>query len=177
MTSGDFTLKLTVQGSGQQAAGGTASSTVGVAGPSWQTSTPASVVLSFGTGAANFDTVVWQVRTLAASASETLNLFDGSLTDVFGIAAPLANYKVLAVVRVPNPDGSTNSTSVTVTPGVSNPLAMPTPSLTVYSGGVPGAWGSLTGFTVSNTAKNLTLTNDDGTNAATYQLVVAGVGT
>ena len=55
------------------------------------------VELTNGTGANQADTVWHDTRTLADGANETLDLHDGSLTDVFGDAVTIDELKVLYI--------------------------------------------------------------------------------
>jgi hypothetical protein len=137
------------------------------------------VRFTFGTGAGQVDTLVVQERALAASASETLDLSDGSLLDIFGEANGLQTLKYLLVTLIANPAGTTGASSLTVGAAASNAHALwlgsGTDTASVVKDGVPLQMGDGTGKAVDGTHKNLKVLNADGTNAATYLLVLAGV--
>ena len=137
--------------------------------------------LSFqhGTGSGQCDLYVCQQRTLNAGASETLNLFDGSLVGSAGEATGFATVKAVVVCLIANPDGSTAGSSVTVGNAASNGnqfwFGAATHTATVYRSGAAFQQGDPAGKTVDATHCNLKVANNDGANKVTYQLLIAGV--
>jgi len=138
-------------------------------------------VVSFthGTGAGACNLYVCQQRTLAASTSETLNLFDGSLVGIAREATGFATIKFIQVFLIPNPSGATGATSITIGNAAADVQALwfggDTHTASVFKDGPAFQQGDPTGKTVDNTNKNLLITNADGTNAATYQILIAGL--
>jgi len=137
-----------------------------------------SFTLAFGTGSGQANHVVRQDRQLAAGASETLDLFAG-LTDIFGVASTgFTNLKYLKIEQVANPSG-TNGSGLTIGNAAADQFvgwfgaAAHTHALEY--GGMPYVAGSAGGKTVSNTVKNLKITNADGSNAITYRITAIGV--
>lgn len=137
--------------------------------------------ISFGTTSGKFDTLIYGDRILAASATETLNLLDGSLLDVFGVAAPLQNVKLVTIYQIANADGATDASSFTIGNAGANFLQLNfgsgTDTWSVYKGGAPFKAGRPAGFTVDGTHRLLKVANADGTNKGTYRLIISGVHT
>lgn len=127
--------------------------------------------LAFGTGTLGLE--VDQLRHLPAGGSETLNLYDGSLTDVFGDAAPFRVVRSFVLFVESGGDAA----GVTVTGGVSNPTALfwvgTTPGQTVYPGGPACSGGSAAGVNITSSACTLKVTNN-GAAQCSYRLMVAG---
>lgn len=135
-----------------------------------------SVSLADGTGAGKADRVWTDTRTLAASASEDLDLA-GSLLDAFGAAVTFAKVKGLLVVAAPG-----NSNNVIVGGASSNGFVSwvggATHTVTVR----PGAALALiagdadaTGYAVTGgTADLLKIANSGAGSAVTYSIAVLG---
>lgn len=134
--------------------------------------------LANGTGTGNADTIIIQPRLLAASASETLNFFDGSVVDITGAATALQTIKNLIIYQIANADATTAASSFTVGGAASDVLQLNFGSTTdTWTGYKDQAifWaGRNTGYTVDATHKNLKVLNNDGANKLSYLLIVAG---
>jgi hypothetical protein len=129
--------------------------------------------LTFGTSSGKMSVEVNQLRGLGAGSSETLNLYDGSLLDVFGFPATFRTIRsfVLFVSSGGDADG------VTVKGADSNPNTLfwigTTPGKTVYPSGPPELGGSPAGVSVTSGASSIKVTNN-GAAAVNYVLMVAG---
>lgn len=147
-----------------------------------------SKTLSFtlGSGAAAIDQVVSQVRTLSASASETLDL-NGGLTNVTNDASVvMVRVKAVFIQLLSTTDDSTNGTaasSITIGNAASNqftgPLGGATETLTVPNGGfVMFGRGDASGWaSTAGSADNLKVVNNDGSNSAAYRITIFGAST
>ncbi len=138
-----------------------------------------STTLTNGTATGQIDTIICQVRLLAASTSETLNFFDGSVVDIYNAGTPLQSIRYLGIYQTVNADASTSATSITIGNAASAALVLnlagTTPTFTITPNGMPFLAGRNAGYTVDNTNKNIKILNNDGANKATYILVVGGV--
>lgn len=130
-------------------------------------------LFSNGTGASQASQVWSDTRTLAASATENLDLA-GSLTNAFGVTLTFTKIKAI-LVRAAAANNASNS--VQVARGSSNGV----PLFMAASDGValqPGAIFALidpTGVTVTaSTGDILTITNSAGTNSVSYDIVIIG---
>lgn len=130
--------------------------------------------LSFGTGPGEVVEVIDLSFVLDGGTSRTLNMADGSLTNVLGISAPLAKLRSFAAWVASGGD----SAGVKVAPGASNGNSLwwggTTPTKTIYPLGPPELGGSGDGVTVSTAAANVTFTNLGGT-SATVRVALAGL--
>ena len=128
-----------------------------------------------GTGAGQVDRVFTDTRTLAASATEDLDLA-GSLTDAYGATITMARIKAIYVSAA-----AANTNNVQVTRSASNGV----PWLLAAGDGIalrPGAyilWGSgvadATGVAVTaGTGDLITFTNSAGTTSVTYTVIILG---
>lgn len=132
------------------------------------------ISLATGTAANQADKVWSDNRTLAASASEDLDLA-GSLTDAFGATLAFARVKGLIVYAA-----AANTNDVVIGGAGSNgwvgPFGAATHTLTVRPGGLltlfaPGA----TGYTVTaGTGDLLHVANSSSGSSVTYDVVVIG---
>jgi hypothetical protein len=132
----------------------------------------AALSLSDGTGASAADRVFTDTRTLAASATEDLDLA-GSLTDAFGATITFAKVKAIIIAAA-----AANTNDVQVTRPASNgvPIFLAAgDGLAIKAGGVfVLAWPG-TGVTVTAaTGDLLTLTNSAGSTPVTYSIVILG---
>ena len=132
--------------------------------------------LSYGTGEGSVSSVVLIEQGLPAGASHTFDLFDGSMTDVYGDPVTLRRVRAFAFWVE---DGG-DSSGVSLAGGDSNPsglfwLGTPSASLgqTVYPDGPPACGGGDAGAAVTSTARTLKVTNL-GAVEATYKLVLVG---
>lgn len=128
--------------------------------------------LTDGTTAGKADRVFTDKRTLAASATEDLDLA-GVLTDAFGATITFATIKAVIIRAL-----AANTNAVNVTRPASNGIAL---FLAAGDGialkpGYAFAWfGSGAGVTVTaDTGDLLTLTNAAGSTSVTYEIVVIG---
>lgn len=130
-------------------------------------------------GASKFNTLIIQDRTLAAGASEELNLFDGSLLDVQGIAAGLTNLKGIVINVIANPSGTTTASGATIGNASATQATLwfgaAAHTASIEKDGAPFVGWSPTGKTISNTVKLLKVLNADGANTLTYRLTIWGI--
>lgn len=178
LSAGNLLAGLSFSLKAKDAPAGTASAST-VARPLYFQSFNDVTTIRYGTGSGQFNSLIVQDRSLVGAAAETLNLFDGSLTDVFNRTAPLQNVKLLVVYQIANPTGTTAASSLTVGNAASAVLRLnfgaDADTWTVYLGGAEFKAGRPAGYTVDNTHKLFLVTNDDATNTATYRIVIAGV--
>ena len=126
-----------------------------------------------GTGAGQADMVFTDQRTLAASATENLDLA-GSLTDAYGATMTFARIKALIITAA-----VANTNDVQLTRPASNgvPLFLAAgDGLPIRPGGL-FAWAcsDATGIVVTAaTGDLLTITNSAGTTGVTYNVIVVG---
>ncbi|MBN9522495.1 hypothetical protein J0H58_28900 [bacterium] len=169
MTSGDWQLTTAVR------AGGTYLPANGVRAVSLPVRKGQAQRLGFGTAGGRGDLHVVRTVTVAAGAGATLDLYDGSLLDVFGQPAPFRTLRAVAVWV----DGGGDAAGVDV--GADGVVATPaplflkgtTPRATVYPGGPAYSAGSPAGLPVSAGAKNL-LIHNPGAAAVTVIVALAG---
>lgn len=128
--------------------------------------------LASGTGASQADKVFSDTRTLAASATEDLDLA-GVLVDAFGAALTFAKIKAVFITAAP---GNTNDVNLTRPAANGVPLFLAAgDGLPVRPGGGVGWFAPGTGITVTaGTGDLLTLTNSSGTTSVTYSIVILG---
>lgn len=134
------------------------------------------VSLANGTGAAQFDKVWGDERTLAASATEDLDLAGTALLDTYGTAVAFTKVTLLAVIADP---GNTNN--VVVGAAAANAwtgMLNSTGTITLRPGGFAfigvGA-ADLSGHTVTaGTGDLLKVANSGGTTGVTYKILVFG---
>lgn len=136
-------------------------------GPEWQLN------LASGTGAGQADRLWSDRRTIAASASEDLDLA-GSLTDALGATLTLARVKMLAVYALPaNTNdvvlGDAAATTWTALLGTDGTLAVKPGGLLVVT--APGA----TAYPVTaGSADLLKVANSAAGSAVTYDIYIVG---
>jgi hypothetical protein len=137
------------------------------------------LALSYGTGSGQINTIIANAYELAASASNTHNLFDGTVPDIFGVASGLQNVKAVGIYLVANTDSSSPSPSITIGNAAADVLTLnfgaSTQTYQHFASSMPFLAGKAAGYTVNNTNKNIKVLNDSGTLKATYWLVCAGV--
>lgn len=126
-----------------------------------------------GTAANQANKAFSDKRPLAASASETLDLAAG-LTDAFGQSITFASVKAMAFIA-----SETNQGAITIGGG-SNAFASfmgsATDSLVLAPGGMIVLTAPDAGYAVTaDTGDSIDVTNDDGVNAAEYDVVLIGV--
>jgi hypothetical protein len=133
---------------------------------------PSSYVWTSGTGANQADLIFQDTRTLAASATENLDLA-GVLTDGLGTTLTFAKIKAIIVTAA---SGNTNDVQVTRPASNGVPLFLAAgDGIPVKPGGclawvVPG-----TGITVTaSTGDLLTFTNSAGSTSVDYSVVIIG---
>lgn len=135
--------------------------------------------LSYGTGSGQINTIIANAYELAASASNTHNLFDGTVPDIFGVASGLQNVKAVMIYLIANSDASSPSPSITIGNAAADQLALNLGGVTQtyqhFASSLPFLAGKLAGYTVNNTTKNIKVLNDSGTLKASYYLLLGGV--
>jgi hypothetical protein len=135
-----------------------------------------SVAFSDGVGSNQANRIWKDTRTLAASASENLDL-SGSLTDIYGDAVVFARIKALIVIA-----SAVNANNVNVarhsSTGVPIYLAA-SDGEPVHPGGfLVKVWPGATGIPVTaGTGDLLTITNSAGGSSVDYTIVVVGAST
>jgi hypothetical protein len=127
-----------------------------------------------------FNLACFHVRTLAAGATESLNLFDGTFAGVYREATGFAKLKFISVRLIPNIGTAVTASSITIGNAAAtvHPLffGADTSVWTVYKNGPPLVGGDpATGITVDTNDKLVKVLNNDGSNAATYEIFAAGV--
>lgn len=133
-----------------------------------------SLSLTDGTGASQADRMFTDTRTLAASATEDLDL-SGSLTNAFGTTVTFARIKLLLVFA---DAGNTNNVNVT------RPASNGVPWALAAGDGVavaPGEFklllcrGDATAIAVTaGTGDLITFTNSAGSTSVTYTVIIIG---
>lgn len=132
--------------------------------------------LANGTGAGQADLAFTDTRTLAASATEDLDLA-GALADPFGVAQVFARIKLLVVQAA---EGNTNNVQVSrpASAGWATPWLAASDGMQVRPGGMLLlATGSAdaTGYAVTaTTADLLTITNGAAGTSVTYSITIVG---
>lgn len=130
------------------------------------------VALASGTGASQADRVFADQRTLAASATEDLDLA-GVLTDAFGAVITFAKIKAVIIKAA-----AANTNDVNVTRPASNGVPIflaASDGIGVKPGGAFAWFFPGTGVTVTaGTGDLLTLTNSAGSTGVTYDIVILG---
>lgn len=130
------------------------------------------ISLTNGTGASQADRVFTDERTLAASATEDLDLA-AVLTDAFGAAITFAKIKAVIIKAA---TGNTNDVQLTRPASNGVPLFMAAgDGIAIKPGGSFAWFAPGTGVTVTpGTGDLLTLTNSGGTTGVTYDIVIIG---
>lgn len=143
----------------------------------YQTGQSVSLQLAPGTGVGQADKLFADHRTLAASATENLDL-TGVLTDPMGATLTFGHVKWIYIKAA-----ATNTNNVCVGGAPSNtfsgPFNDPTDIVCVQPGGVAIlAVGSGAGWTVTpSTGDLLKVANSAGTTGVTYDVIIAGTST
>jgi hypothetical protein len=131
------------------------------------------VTLLSGTGAGQADLIFTDTRTLAASATEDLDLA-GVLTDAYGVSITFVRIKAVVIVAA---TGNTNNVNVTRPASNGVPLFIAAgDGLAVRPGGL-FAWAcsDATGVAVTaSTGDLLTLTNSSSGTGVTYTVIIIG---
>lgn len=129
--------------------------------------------LASGTGANQADKVFHDQRTLAASASEELDLA-GGLTDALGAALTFVKVKALIVKAAA---GNTNDVVVggAAANGFATPFADASDKVNVKPGGILALVAPGAGYTVTaGTGDLLKIANSAGGSGVTYDIIVIG---
>ncbi len=129
--------------------------------------------LTSGTGADQADLMFADTRTLAASATENLDLA-GSLTDAFGATLAFAKIKAIIVQAA-----AANTNDVVVGGAASNaftgPLGGTDPTVAARPGGAIVLFAPATGWTVTaGTGDILKVANSSSGTSVTYSIVIIG---
>jgi hypothetical protein len=128
-----------------------------------------------GTAASQVDRVFTDQRTLAASATEDLDLA-GVLTDIYGATITYAKIKAI-VVRAAVANNAANPLQVTRSASNGAPLFMAAGDGISLAAGEVFAWVSPSGSgktVTAGTGDLLTFTNGAGTNSIVYDIVILG---
>ena len=131
------------------------------------------IALANGTAASQADMIFSDERTLAASATENLDLA-GSLAGAFGATLTFAKVKAIMVIA-----DAGNTNDVVIGGAASNafvgPFGANTHTVAVEPGGVFLIAHSGAGWTVTAaTGDLLKMTNSAGTTGVTYKIVIIG---
>jgi hypothetical protein len=135
-----------------------------------------SLTFTDGNAAGNADRIWTDTRTLAASASESLD-FSGSLTNVYGDTAIFADVRAILVTAASGNTNNVNVTRDTTSPESGLPLFLASgDGLAVRPGGfLAVACPDATGYPVTAaTADRITFTNSAGSTEVTYTVTVIG---
>ena len=129
--------------------------------------------LATGTGASQADLVFADTRTLAASATEDLDLA-GSLVDALGNTLTFVKVKAIYIKAA-----SGNTNNVEVTPAAANgflgPFNAAADQVDIAPGGSMNLTAPVAGWTVTaGTGDLITITNSAGTTGVTYDIVIIG---
>lgn len=134
--------------------------------------------LAYGTGSGQCDLEVVTTRTITAGSSATLDLYDGSVLDVFGLPAAFRTLRALAVWVQSGGDAS--GVDVGDDGVVSNParsfLKGTSPRFSVFPSGPAYSAGSPAGVVVDATHRNLKVVNA-GAVSVTVLVALAGATT
>lgn len=138
-------------------------------------SASSSIPHTSGTGAGQVDLAFTDTRTLAASATENLDLA-GSLTDAFGATITFARIKAIYISAAA---GNTNDVQVTRPASNGVPFLMAAGDGIALRKGAGFAWwtgaADATGVAVTaGTGDLITVTNSAGTTSVTYTVVIIG---
>lgn len=136
--------------------------------------------LAFGTASGQVNLIVAQDRTLAASSSETLDLYGSTtpLADIFGANALFRHIKYIAIYIVSGGDVNGLSIGGAASNPFLGPLGGTTPTLLVYPNGPGFQVGEPTaGWAVTTSAGQLKLANESSSVSVTYRLVIGGTTT
>lgn len=140
-------------------------------------STAVSITLDDGTGAGQANKIFADTRTLAASATEDLDLAAGALTDAYGTTLTFAKIKAIYVEAAA---GNTNN--VILGNATSNawvgPFGAATHTIAVRPGGVQllaTGEADTNGYAVTaGTGDLLKVANSGGTTGVTYTIIIVG---
>lgn len=154
---------------------GSQSNTIDLGSSAAKRSISASVALTSGTGAGQADLLFADTRTLAASATEDLDLA-GALADAFGTAQVFARVKALVVQA---DSGNTNNVQVTRPSSNGWPVFMAAGDGVALRPGetlalISGAADAIGHVVTAATGDLLTITNSAGTTGVTYSIAVFG---
>ena len=132
-----------------------------------------SVSLSDGTGSGQADLLFTDERTIAASASEDLDLAAG-LTDALGNTLTFATVKAIMIKA-----SEDNTNDVTVSPAAANgflgPFADPSDLVSIPPGGSLLVQAPVAGWDVTaDTGDLLTIANSSSGTGVTYDIIIVG---
>lgn len=123
-----------------------------------------------GVASGQANILVLQQRVLGVSANESLNLFDGSLLDVFGEASVFVKLKALFFHLTTGADGLVIGGAGTN--ALVGPFGSATDTLKIELGAFLPLFHPTTGWTIDNTHKLVKVLA--GASGATYTLLAAG---
>lgn len=158
-----------------QVVNGTQTTALDLGTASFPFTNTASVAYATGTAAGQVDLVFTDTRTLAASATEDLDLA-GALTGAFGTTLTFARIKAL---QFKADAGNTNNVQVTYKATNGVPWLMAAGDGIALRPGAAFTWSSgltdATGVVVTaGTGDLITVTNSAGTTGVTYTVVILG---
>jgi hypothetical protein len=153
----------------------TARNTIDLGATSANQALSLAVDLANGTGAGQADLAWTDTRTLAASATEDLDLA-GALANPFGVAQVFARVKLLVIKAA---DANTNNVQVTrpasngfpLFLAASDGIALRPGEFLMLAAGAADAVGHVV---TAATGDLLTITNSGGTTGVTYSIMVVG---
>jgi|6_EtaG_2_1085325.scaffolds.fasta_scaffold04511_2 hypothetical protein len=133
--------------------------------------------VSTGTGADQMDLLWHDQRTLAASASEELDLADGTLVDSFGVACQFAEVRMICIVASSDNDAANDIVvGGTVThewlgwlTAAGDKITLPTGAASINYSPSDGGWP-----VTSGSSDTLQIANSAGTNSVTYDIYIGG---
>jgi len=171
MDSGSVTFGWTIRGTGlaYTPAGASGSARRRLADGS-------SLSIGYGTSPGLGNLVSALAITIGAGANTTINLYDGSVLDVFGQPAAYRQLRLFAAWVSSGGD----SAGVTISPGASSGNSLnwigTSPGALIYPAGPPLVAGGPTGVTVDNTHKTIKFLNN-GAVSVTVSVDLAGSDT
>lgn len=153
--------------------GATETATLDLGNPNFSANLSSTISLTDGTGAGQADLIWTDTRTLAASASENLDLA-GVLTDAISGAA--ITFAKIKAIMVKADSGNTNNVEVGGAASNALPLFKDATDIAVVRPGWTALLaGSTGGITVTaGTGDILKVANSGGTTGVTYSIVVIG---
>lgn len=157
---------------------GTVASAAGIGNASQALNVVDLTQLLAGTGAGQIDTIYEATTTLGASASVTLDLNSGTITDPFGVIASFGHIKALLIISDPTSladltIGNASAPALLGFGAAAHTWAL-SPGELFF---VTKANGSSVGWAITNTtADSLKITNGSG-GSSKFQIIIAGTST
>ena len=176
MTSGS--IQLQVNGSAQGSYPSPGDIALALPAVSVSRQQNSTVSLNFGTGTGKANTIAVKTKKILGGASDTINLFDGSLVDLNGNAIVMTTIRQIQIYQIANVSG-TNGSGLIIGNAGTNPHGLWFGATThtakiLGTSAVPFVQGDPTGIAVTSGACQIKIANNDGTNASTYLAIIAG---